>query len=137
MLLAGLNDSEEELGLLRQLLRMLAPNKIQLNTAVRPVVEDLARPLSRWEMAAAAAFIGGPVEVIASFDREEVAAAQDEDADFLEMLSRRPMTASDLAQVLGLPLAQVQARLKRLKKSGSISFNRYHDQTFYRCQLKG
>ena len=47
------------------------------------------------------------------------------------------MTAADLAQVLGLPLPQVQARLKRLKKSGSVSFNQYHDQTFYRSQLKG
>ena len=46
----------------------------------------------------------------------------------MEMLSRRPMTAPDLAQALGLPLAQVEARLNHLKASGRISFNRYHDQ---------
>ena len=44
------------------------------------------------------------------------------------------MTAPDLAQALGLPLVQVEARLKRLKESGRISFNRYHDQEFYRHQ---
>ncbi len=52
----------------------------------------------------------------------------------MEMLSRRPMTAPDLAQALGLPLVQVVARLKRLQDSGRISHNRYHDEEFYRHQ---
>ena len=42
MLLKGLNDTEAELSLLRRALRKLAPDKIQLNTAVRPVVDDAA-----------------------------------------------------------------------------------------------
>ena len=67
MLLKGLNDTEEELTLLRRALQKIAPDKIQLNTAVRPVVEDAARPLDQAEMEAAAATLGGPVEVIASF----------------------------------------------------------------------
>jgi predicted ArsR family transcriptional regulator len=57
-----------------------------------------------------------------------------QDDDFVEMLSRRPMTAPDLAQALGLPLVQVVARLKRLLGSGRISHNRYHDEEFYRHQ---
>ena len=52
----------------------------------------------------------------------------------MEMLSRRPMTAPDLAEALGLPLMQVEAQLKRLTASGRIAFNRYHDQEFYRHQ---
>ena len=73
MLLKGLNDTEEELTLLRRALQKIAPDKIQLNTAVRPVVEDAARPLDQAEMEAAAASLGGPVEVIASFDRADIA----------------------------------------------------------------
>jgi predicted ArsR family transcriptional regulator len=52
----------------------------------------------------------------------------------VEMLSRRPMTAPDLAQALGLPLVQVVARLKRLQDSGRISHDRHQDQEFYRHQ---
>ena len=69
MLLKGLNDTEAELTLLRRALQKIAPDKIQLNTAVRPVVDDAARPLDQAEMEAAAATLGGPVEVIASFSR--------------------------------------------------------------------
>ncbi len=104
MLLKGLNDTEAELTLLRRALQEIAPDKIQLNTAVRPVVEAAARPLDQEEMEAAAAFLGGPVEVIASFSRADIAGGQCQDEDFVEMLSRRPMTAPDLAQALGLPL---------------------------------
>jgi wyosine [tRNA(Phe)-imidazoG37] synthetase (radical SAM superfamily) len=132
MLLKGLNDSQEELAPLRRALAEIAPDKIQLNTAVRPVVEDAARPLDQAEMAAAAATLGGPVEVIASFSRADVAGGTCQDEDFVEMLSRRPMTAPDLAKALGLPLTQVEARLQHLQASGRISFNRYHGQEFYR-----
>jgi len=132
MLLKGLNDTPEELTLLRQALAEIAPDKIQLNTAVRPVVEAAARPLDRGDMEAAAAYLGGPVEVIAAFHRADIAAARGGDDDFVEMLSRRPMTAADVAKALGLPLAQVKARLKRLQAAGRVVFNRYHDQEFYR-----
>jgi wyosine [tRNA(Phe)-imidazoG37] synthetase (radical SAM superfamily) len=137
MLLKGLNDTEDELTLLRRALQKIAPDKIQLNTAVRPVVEAAALPLDREEMAAAASFLGGPVSVIASFSRADIAGSPRQDDDFVEMLSRRPMTAPDLAQALGLPLAQVEARLQHLKASGRISFNRYHDEEFYRSQEIG
>ncbi len=134
MLLKGLNDTEEELSLLRRALQKLAPDRVQLNTAVRPVLEAAAAPLDAAEMEAAAAFLGGPVEVIASFDREDIVGLAGQDEDFVEMLSRRPMTAPDLSKALGLPLVQVVARLKRLQDSGRISHNRHHDQEFYRHQ---
>jgi len=134
MLLKGLNDTEAELTLLRRALGKIAPDKIQLNTAVRPVVDDAARPLDQAEMEAAAATLGGPVEVIASFSRADIAGSPRQDEDLVEMLSRRPMTAPDLAQALGLPLVQVVARLKRLQDSGRISHDRYHNEEFYRHQ---
>jgi len=134
MLLAGLNDTEAELSLLRRVLQKLAPDKIQLNTAVRPVVEASTRPLDLKAMEDAAAFLGGPVEVIASCNREDIAGGHCQDDDVVDMLSRRPMTAPDLAKALGLPLGQVEARLLLLRESGRISFNRYQDQEFYRHQ---
>jgi wyosine [tRNA(Phe)-imidazoG37] synthetase (radical SAM superfamily) len=134
MLLKGVNDTEEELTALRRVIQKLAPDKVQLNTAVRPVVDDWALPLNQEEMQAAALFLGDGAEVIAAHDRDLKAPAAVSDARFLEMLARRPMTAMDLAQVLGLPLDLVQQRLKRLCASGSISFSTYQDQGFYRSQ---
>jgi wyosine [tRNA(Phe)-imidazoG37] synthetase (radical SAM superfamily) len=134
MLLKGLNDTDAELTLLRRAFKEIAPDRIQLNTAVRPVVEVAARPLDRAEMDAAAAFLQGPVEVIASFNQEDIAELPCQDEDLVEMLSRRPMTAADIAKALGLSLVQVVARLKGLQDSGRITHDRYHDQEFYRHQ---
>ncbi len=135
MLLRGLNDGEEELTALKGLLGDIAPDKVQLNTAVRPVAEETAQPLSREEMEEIAVFFGKGVEVIAGARRtppERLAAA---DQDFLRMLARRPMTAGDLAQALGLSLAQVRERLRQLIKAGAISRDVHRDQDFYRSLL--
>ena len=72
------------------------------------------------------------MEVIASFDRADIAHLPCEDEDLVEMLSRRPMTAADIAKALGLPLVQIVARLKCLTDSGRITHDHYHDQEFYR-----
>ena len=134
LLLKGLNDTAEDLEALHRTLRRLAPEKVQLNTAVRPGVEDHVHPLNQQEMAAIAHFLkdGVEVELIASFNDLPRPAAVCDDAVLVEMLARRPMTAEDLARVCGLPLVVVQERLRHLEEAGQISCNRYQDQGFYR-----
>ncbi|MDD2901647.1 MAG: radical SAM protein [Syntrophales bacterium] len=131
MLLKGLNDTEEELAALRRVIGKLSPDKVQLNTAVRPVVDEVAQPLDEEEMEAAAAILGPTAEVIAACSRSTKAEAGVSDARFIEMLARRPMTAADVAQVLGLPLDLVKTRLKRLCKSGLVDYSLYQEQGFY------
>jgi len=135
LLLKGLNDSPEDLEALRRALRPLAPDKVQLNTAVRPGVRRQAQPLSLQDLAAIAAGLEGQVEVIASYEGAGPAAPAPEDATLAEMLARRPMTAADLAGVLGLPQPLVQEKLQRLEQSGQIFCTCYHDQNFYQLVM--
>ena len=132
MLLKGLNDNEADLEALRQVLKLLAPDKVQLNTAVRPGVEDYARPLNLAEMDAIATYLEGDVEVIVSGNGAAKPAAACDDAVLVEMLARRPMTAADLARVLGLPLPLVRQRLLHLCETGRVAGQPYCDQEFYR-----
>lgn len=134
LLLKGINDSLEDLDALRRALRQLAPDKVQLNTAVRPGVEDYARPLNLVEMDAIATYLEGDVdvEVIASGNGAAKPAAACEDTILVEMLARRPMTAADLARVLGLPLPLVRQRLLHLCETGQVAGQPYCDQEFYR-----
>lgn len=132
MILKGLNDSEKELSALKQIIKGLAPDQIQLNTAVRPGVKASALPLDPEEMQAVADFFGGGAAVIASSPRPASAETAVSDARFIEMLARRPMTAADVAQVLGLPLDLVQQRLERLCAAGLIERSVYQEQRFYR-----
>jgi wyosine [tRNA(Phe)-imidazoG37] synthetase (radical SAM superfamily) len=131
MVLRGLNDQEEELAPLRQVIRGLAPDKIQLNTAVRPVVDDLAQPLNEVEMAQVAAYLGNGAEVIAACRRHAGESAVTDDV-LLAALARRPMTARDLAQALGMRLVAVQKYLDRLEEAGLVHLDQYHKEGFYR-----
>jgi wyosine [tRNA(Phe)-imidazoG37] synthetase (radical SAM superfamily) len=136
MLLKGINDTDAELAALKREIAAIAPDKVQLNTAVRPVVENYAHALNRAEMEAIARHLGGDVEVIASFDRPYRKAAAAQDSEVVDMLSRRPMTARDLAEALGLPLPQVEKRLHRLQAAGLIFQNFYEHEGFYRSEPK-
>jgi len=46
MLVAGYNDSDEELGALREAIDNIKPKSVQINTVVRPPVEQYARAVS-------------------------------------------------------------------------------------------
>jgi wyosine [tRNA(Phe)-imidazoG37] synthetase (radical SAM superfamily) len=132
LLLKGLNDRREELTAIKSLLRELSPDKIQLNTAVRPVADKSARALTQEEMEAVAEFLGAGAEVVAAAQRMSPERLAVKDRDLIDMLARRPMTAGDLAQALGFPLAQVRERLGRLAKSGLVRRDVHQDQDFYR-----
>jgi wyosine [tRNA(Phe)-imidazoG37] synthetase (radical SAM superfamily) len=135
LLLQGLNDSPQDLEALRRALRTLAPDKVQLNTAVRPGVRRQVRPLSAAALAAIAGGLEGEVEVIASYAGAGQAAAAPDDATLAEILARRPMTAADLAGVLGLSLPLVQEKLQRLEQTGQIFCTCYRDQDFYQLVM--
>ena len=135
LVLKGINDQEEELTALKALLQEVAPDKVQLNTAVRPVAHRVAQALTQAEMEAVAHFLGGEVEVVAAAQHTAPERLEVKDRELIDMLARRPMTAVDLAQVLGFPLAQVQQRLGRLLKSGLVHRDMHQDQDFYRSLL--
>jgi wyosine [tRNA(Phe)-imidazoG37] synthetase (radical SAM superfamily) len=132
LVLKGLNDQQEELAAIKGLLRELSPDKVQLNTAVRPVAHKSAQALTQEEMEAVADFLGAGAEVVATARRMSPERLAVKDRDLIDMLARRPMTAGDLAQALGFPLAQVRQRLGKLSKSGLVRRDVHQDQDFYR-----
>jgi wyosine [tRNA(Phe)-imidazoG37] synthetase (radical SAM superfamily) len=134
MLLKGINDQEDDLAALKREIEGIAPDRIQLNTAVRPVAESWAQPLSRSEMEAVAAYLGAGAEIIAAFDRPKCTDTVVTDITLVNMLSRRPMTAQDLASALRLPLPQVEKHLHRLLAAGLISRDLYQNKGFYRSE---
>jgi|YNPNPStandDraft_1061719.scaffolds.fasta_scaffold00118_27 wyosine [tRNA(Phe)-imidazoG37] synthetase (radical SAM superfamily) len=132
MLLKGLNDGEEELTALRDLLRQISPDLVQLNTAVRPVADSQAQALDLAEMEAIAGFLGPGVEVVAQPPAERALPGEITDEEVLQMVARRPMTARDLALALGKPLKQVDRILGHLVSNGRLAREVHQGQDFYR-----
>ncbi len=121
MLVKGVNDGPAHLRALKEAIGRIRPDRIQLNTVVRPPAEPSVRPLSPREMEKVRGFLGGTAEIIAHFGRRpRSGGAGDASAAILESLRRRPMTAAELRRALGFPAEEVMARLRRLVVMGAV-----------------
>ena len=131
LLLRRLNDTPEELAKLKETLELIRPDKVHLNTAVRPVVKDYALPLATKELTEIARFLGDRAEVIADFGNHRHPRFELNDGDFLATLTRRPQTPEDLAEVLGLPMTVVEQRLAQLVRQGRLISSRHQGKIFF------
>lgn len=126
MILPGINDSESELEAIAGRIRAIRPEKVQLNTAVRPGAEAGVEALSPEGLERVRDFLASrvapvPVEVVAGFSGERDRAS---DRDLLgavrDYLKRRPATVEDLSAVFGVHRHQVVKYLGHLKDAGEI-----------------
>jgi wyosine [tRNA(Phe)-imidazoG37] synthetase (radical SAM superfamily) len=131
LFLRRLNDTPGELAKLKETLRLLRPDKVQLNTAVRPVVQDFALPVSTQKLTEITEFLGDRAEVVADFGNHEHPNFNLSDGDFIATLARRPQTPEDLTEVLGLSLPVVQNRLDVLVKQGRLRHSEHQGKIFY------
>lgn len=153
-LLEGLNASDEDLREFAWLLEHLEPDRIQLNTVVRPPYEKgMARAASAKKLARWAAALGPRAEVIAPSCAGVSAAAgavsatnsaldgalreaREGDAAALEaavlgLCSRHPATASQIAEATGMGEREIGEVLTRLESRGAIAVEQYGGTRFY------
>lgn len=132
LLLAGINDTPEELAELKTWIQALAPEKIQLNTVVRPPAEAQARALDSQGLEKIKVFLGPRAEIVA----EHPAAASrckenDRQGGLLEMIHRRPLRQKDIVTVLGVPPEEVQQLIKGLLIKGLVEKKKQGGEIYY------
>jgi wyosine [tRNA(Phe)-imidazoG37] synthetase (radical SAM superfamily) len=116
-----------------QIARKINPEKIQLNTVVRPPVEDYAFPLMRSQLEEIQSRFGTKAEIISGFGREEsLKGGTNLEPEIREMVARRPCTAEDIAQCLGLSLEETGLILKGLIQKKKVSLELFDQKGFYR-----
>jgi wyosine [tRNA(Phe)-imidazoG37] synthetase (radical SAM superfamily) len=135
MLVRGLNDKPAHLAALKAAAARIRPDRIQLNTVVRPPAERRAKPLDREELERIRDYFGEGAEIIADFRtpaRPAAGGGTDEgEAAVLAIVGRRPVTAADLALTLGLPPAEASALADRLAAAGKVRAVPHAGTTYY------
>jgi wyosine [tRNA(Phe)-imidazoG37] synthetase (radical SAM superfamily) len=132
MLLAGMNDSDEELDALRPLIRKLSPDKIQLNTVARPPADLTAMALDRERLEGIKDFLGDTAEIVAELaPRETEAVVENWEARFLEAVRRRPLRVEDASRAWGLPCEAIEAALQTLAAKGLIETKVHFGEVYY------
>lgn len=132
MLVKGVNDSPAHLKKLKEAVARIRPDKIQLNTVVRPPAEKSARPLGRRELERIRLLFGAAAEIIAHFRKKErdTAAVDIEDA-VRAMVGRRPVTSRDISLSLGVSGGVVRRTLRRLLDKGAVRASAHRGSTYY------
>jgi wyosine [tRNA(Phe)-imidazoG37] synthetase (radical SAM superfamily) len=132
MLVSGLNDQPEQLERLKSAMDLILPDRIHLNTVVRPPAVETALPVPPERMAAIAAYFGPCCEVIAECPSPAPLPPGGALAERLaEIVTRHPATLSDLAVTLGASPDLVAACIAELMAKGVIETQLHRGRLYY------
>ncbi|HWP83187.1 MAG TPA: radical SAM protein [Bacteroidota bacterium] len=132
LLVKGLNDSTEEVLLIKDIVEEIRPDKIQLNTVLRPPSEPWAQPVEMERMREIQSLLGERCEIIASTVPENLPQGIPHVESILGILHRRPMTVDELAASFGIPLNQMKAVLEVLEQNGLVVSYHFGSRTYFR-----
>jgi wyosine [tRNA(Phe)-imidazoG37] synthetase (radical SAM superfamily) len=131
-LIEGINTDPSQIEKLKNAVEKIEPEKIHLNTAVRPTVDPGVRKLSPERIRTIAAQFGPNAEVIADFHNHHTHTISiPGPKDVLSMLKRRPCTLKDISSGLSITKEQAQEHISRLKQKKLIRTQKKDSQTFF------
>ncbi|MCK4838562.1 MAG: radical SAM protein [Desulfobulbaceae bacterium] len=138
LLAADVNDSDEDIDALLAAVDRIRPDRVQLNTVVRPPAESWARPLPENKMQEIAGrFKNCRVEIVADYSgRAAKRPEQPERMEILEMLKRRPCTKTDICEATGLDGADVDRLLNELERSSLIRETMHDGRKYYQAEKR-
>lgn len=131
-LIGGVNTDAEQIERIKGLIRRIRPDKVHLNTAVRPPAEPGVRAVSRDVLDRIAQQIGGTCEVIGEApaglsERHEARA----EADIVSVLKRRPCSIEDICLGLGMHRNEVIKYVARLQETGIVHSEQQGGVTYF------
>lgn len=132
MLLEGLNAVPHELKRIQELIARVNPERIDLNTAVRPPAESFVRPLAPKRLGEIRNFFGERATAVSQPPSVRQQRCPREVREvIIEMLGRRPCTLDELVTALGRHRHEVAKFVGTLLEEGLISQKSYGQRNFF------
>ncbi len=128
----GVNDTDDEIRLLKEAVAAIKPHRVQVNTLDRPGTDIRVRPAAPGRLERIAVMLGGEVIGATCTDRALPPEVEDAVEIILATIRRRPCTPDDLAALLGIRPAEVTKHLRVLESGGLIESVREERGVFYR-----
>ena len=132
MLVKGINDSPGDVRALEAAVARIRPDRIELNTVVRPPADRSARPLGPAALAKIGARLGPKAAVVAAFaGKKQAPAAGSLERSILATVGRRPQTAADIALALGRHRDEVLKALTSLLRRRRVRTLAHGNETYF------
>ena len=132
----NINTDTLNIEAIRSSIKRINPDKIQLNTAVRPTAVSGINPMTKQKLMDIAEKIGNNSEIIASFSKDSAAKNKTVNAqDILAMLKRRPCSLTDISTSMGITQKNTLTCLKELKNHQLITEERQGEIIYYKYLL--
>ncbi len=133
MLMRDINDSPEQINNLMKVIDKIHPDKIHLNTVVRPPSEKCAHPVSLEAMQRIQDMFGEKCEIIVDFKPKTKDRLYDTNLEKITaMISRRPLTLDDLVKTTNLSRNELLECVQLLLHKGKIEMSMHDGKQFYK-----
>ena len=130
----GVNTDEASVRNISEQIPRINPDKVQINTSVRPIVHAEAARVGKRRLNEIAACLGKSVEVIADFSKHSTTTSKAADLQvILETLRRRPCTLDDLCAGFGLSTEQLEPALVKLEALSKITRETIDQKNYYKA----
>jgi len=130
-LVVGMNSSLSDVIKIAALAQQIRPDRIHLNTAVRPPAEEFAVPVSSERLNSLVRLFRPTAEIIAEFKPKQKVEARMTQEEILSMLKRRPCTARQIAEAFGVHLNEVSKYLGNLMREKRVDLKRCDSSLYY------
>ncbi|MGB2806618.1 MAG: radical SAM protein [Sedimentisphaerales bacterium] len=130
----GINTDASQIAKIKDAIEKIRPDKIQLNTAVRPTAETGIKRLNPEKLQAIDKQLGQKCEVVADFSPGRGSEHIESKAeDVLSMLKRRPCSLNDICSGLGIHSNEALKYVNHFQQQGVVNSSERDGIVFFKA----
>ena len=130
----GMNDHDEEVFKMKQVLDEIQPEKIHLNTVIRPPAYAIAQPVGESRLKEIQTILGERSEIVGFF--KETPQTQEHRVDgqaILALLKRRAMTVDQMTVSLEMQKEEIMTSLDHMLQGKLIKSFTFNGEEYYQA----
>lgn len=130
-IVAGMNSAPDDVRKIAALVETINPDRIDLNTAVRPPADSGVQAVSAEQLAELALVLGPKAEVVATFKKQAEPGEAVSPDTLLGLIQRHPATAEQLARDFNTPVETLSSALDKMVAAGVLRSEDRAGETYY------
>ena len=130
-IIEGINSDVAHVRRIAEVVDSINPDRIDINTAVRPPADSGVKAVSPEQLAELADILGPKAEVTASFKKQTSPAMEVTPEALLGLIQRHPATAGQLARDFNASIEAISKSLNAMVAEGKISAEVRDGETYY------